>query len=309
MRWVILLLFALVPGVQAIGDDVGVSPSRLDLGILHPGEQKIVTITLTSTSPQEFIVSVPKEPATLDFYNHPDRASLLSNASEQDILSWIHVLDNPVLLTPLPDSVHVGAGDVRSAADVTLVIRVPSDAEPGSHVAYIHPIPRKAPASGAGAAVIATVMIPVYFRVPGEVVRSVQVLDIAAADPVGPSTPIITTIKNTGTVTVTARAREIRIGGNGVTYSQGSSIISLPPGKSDQLLTMVPSEMLPPGTYDAAVDVTYTTGSVSFETNIFLDVTARIISAPAPESALPFWMFLLPFILLGALWYSRRKRF
>ncbi|MBU0953751.1 MAG: hypothetical protein KKA90_05050 [Nanoarchaeota archaeon] len=314
MRFLIFFLFlAMLPTAAAqSAPQVGISPTVLDLGNLSPGSAKFTTLTLISESSDDILVQLTKNPIDSTFFGGHMGTILYPNSSEEPILPWIEFFENPVTLTTLDNTIVVGSARIKRAAETNILVTVPEDSEPGYHIAYIHAAPKVIPTGGSQAIIIAAAQIPLMFNVPGDVVREGQIIDIVAGTLTDAGVPINIYFKNTGTVTIQARATELVVSDTETRFEGTSTFMFVPPGKTVALEASAPSGVLSVGTYDVYAYVSYGTGEDAMETTLFVEAPGPL-SQPTPLflgieaiEGVPLWIILL-LVLIAILIYLHRR--
>lgn len=286
---------------------VGVSPPTVDLGEVKRGESKIVKFYIVTPSTETLIVRLEVETGSLDFFARDAYKNLLHNYSEETLTGWVEFLRNPVELAPANEALKTAAGEIRGWREVSFVLNVPANAEPGYHLAWIKPLPIVPPEvlGQAGARVVAITGVNMLFRVPGDAIRDGIILDVVPGSYVGDRLEINTFFQNTGSVTISARATQSIFKDGEVMANLSSSTETIKPNEVKVLKTFLPLDGISFGDYDVVTVVSYTTGLTEKKS------TLKIVPPPVtiPEPEFPYWaIFLIVLIIAIAIgiykWYK-----
>ena len=254
---------------------VGTAPGVLDLGEVKPGEEVYFKFYLTTNSRSDLLVYMSPVPVHVDMYyrNQTRRYTFLpAEASQQDIASWIEILNNPVVLSPsnvkiiyLPDG-----GIVRANAEVNVRLRVPKNAEPCYYAYSINLSPKLAGGgAGMGVSTIAVTRFIFVFKVAGEGRRAGEIIDILADREAEDKARIDVLFKNRGTCTVQARVNSLKLYdefGN-LTTTVSSGLVRVAPDQTAVLSTFWVGDVKE-GNYRVEATVDYITGSAEFAKTI-----------------------------------------
>ncbi|MBN2202768.1 MAG: hypothetical protein JW700_01085 [Candidatus Aenigmarchaeota archaeon] len=181
--------------------NVGVSPGSFNMGQVVPGTTEVVDFYIVTASEETLLVQL--EPETVIF----DTVALKNNFSEENVLSWIDIINNPVELEPEYDVLETEGGNINSHRKVSFLLKIPRDAEPGDHMFKIKPIPLsdQGDIGNVGSKVVAITSVKVMFKVPGDAVRKGAILDVELGNDNENSVEIKTYFQNTGSVTISAK--------------------------------------------------------------------------------------------------------
>lgn len=180
--------------------NVGVSPGSIDLGEVEAGTTKVVDFYIVTLSEETMLVRL--DPETVIF----DTVPFKNNFSEENMLSWINIIDNPVELEPNQETLQTGGGSINSHRQVSFLVKIPKDAEPGDHMFKIKPVPltKQDDIGTVGSRVVAVTAIKVIFNVAGNPIRKGSILDVETGSYKEDSVELKTYFQNTGTVTISA---------------------------------------------------------------------------------------------------------
>ena len=305
---ILLLSLLLIPFSEA-QVSVGVSPSALNLGEVKRGELRIGKFNMVTTSNMELLVYLNVGGMSISSFGrkYPD---LISNFSEESSAGWVEFIGNPLLLRPTTELAKaVGGGIVKGLREVSFILKVPKNAEPGYHSFIITPLPEVVGAPGT-VKIRAVVGVPVYFKIPGDVIRSGKILDVATGKYLNGMLELKIFFKNTGTVTMSAKASSVEI------YDKYGRLLTrlssapqkVKPNETKVLTVLWDVRGLDVGEYKANVTVDYITGKVVKEAPVYV----YALPPPKPPAPLkigvyfPLWILvLIAIILIGIIIYRR----
>lgn len=293
--------------VEAKTYRVGVSPLVLDLGTVDPGSRVSVTFFVVTSSEDEFLVQMIAQRGNADFFDKAQYTHLISNYSQEDASSWIKFLDNPVVLQP---GKEIEKSGIRGSHPVNFILEVPTDAEPGYHNVLITPTPAVPEDFGTGATIVTQTSMTLLFNVPGEAIRQGKILDITRGDYTNGRLELNIYFQNTGTVTIFPQADLVEffdVNGNLLETTRSNGEYFAP----DELIPLkayVVANDLEDEEYLVNAEASYITGFVSKDAVISLAGAPPPIQTPSQEQPLdfPWWVFLVPIIIVIAYWYYRR---
>lgn len=301
-----LILLTLVSTANAVDFTIGVSPALVNLGEVEAGSTKIVKFFLVTPSTEPLLVYLEPENGNLDFFSREEYKQLVFNYSEEVVANWVEFLSNPIELKPTNETLKVGAGEIRGWREVSFLLNVPKNAEPGYHLLKIKPFPHvpSEVIGQAGARVVAITSVSVLFKVPGEVKREGIILDVSQGKYLGDRVEINTYFKNTGNVTISARAFQSIFKNGESIENLTSAIQTIKPGETVTLKTFLPLNKISPGNFEVVTNVSYTTGSTTKNTTLTIEAP----KIEKPEEIFPFWIVALILILILSIiiykWYK-----
>ena len=230
----IFSLFLLIDASFARDLQVGVSPTRIDLGALAQGSETYSSFSLVTQSQDEILVNLGAIPAGRDAYNKPQNAPLANFSSDADPSGWVSFPANPVVIKPINRSLETLGGSISGWRGAGFNVRVPNDAEPCYYAFQIRPTPYAGAAYETGVSIAAITVVTVFFKVPGACVRDGAILDIQQGAGASGNVEIDTYFKNTGTATINAQVTEMKVyAENGTEISVSKSgAQKLAPGKT-----------------------------------------------------------------------------
>ncbi|MEM5834274.1 MAG: hypothetical protein QXQ69_00285 [Candidatus Aenigmatarchaeota archaeon] len=297
MKKLMVSIFCLILFSSAYAKDfsVGVSPSFIDLGELQKSSSKPVSFFIVSPSDETIVVYLQPSQPLIDFFNTPSYQSYIFNYSEEQTSSWVQTFSNPVELKPSGELPTLG-GAIKGWREINFLLNVPENAEPGYHLVEIIPKPSLPQSSfgqvGIGIATITPVII--LFKIPGTAIREGKILDITTGSYSGNSLQLLIHFLNTGTVTISARAEEIKIfdpQGN-LVKTLSSSQEKVKPKEKKALTAFLPLDGIKEGEYKVYARVNYISGSVEKNSTIKI-LPALALVKPEKPFEFPFWLLIL----------------
>ncbi|MBD3155775.1 MAG: hypothetical protein GF368_03915 [Candidatus Aenigmarchaeota archaeon] len=291
---------------------VGVSPAVLDLGNLERSSSEFTNFYIVSPSGSNLLVYLDKIKGNFDFFNKDNYRGLTHNYSEEDSLSWLKIVENPIEIKKSNENLGFG-GSVKGYRDVGLILNVPENAEPGYHIIGVVPSPstNEIGEDIVGAQVIGVSPVRIIFNIPGEAIRKGKILDVLT-DRSGNNIELNTHFFNSGTVTISAKATEIVIknGEGEIVKELTSNLEYVGPEKIEVLKSYFSSESIDPGEYDVFVKVNYNTGSTTFKSTINIEPELmKKITGEVKEAGFKFpWWILLILIFIIILIYKRMRK-
>lgn len=272
MKFKILFVLSLaLLSASSFALSIGASPGKIDLGIMEKGQEKLVQLTIFSDTENEVAVNIKTLSIVEDYYN----ANFKSNemiwdpyqASQESIGSWITFVDNPIILKPHEfETKTTYPSYITSAKNISLIIKIPEDAEPGYHsIRLSFDADIKNEGTGAKALAITSVDIPIVLKVDGEAVRSGYISGFDFSD-----NRLNINFYNNGTTTLFVKPEELKISkdGNVVETLVASSVLSKP--KTTTKMSRSAEDLLP-GKYEIYARAVWTTGNSEKTANIFID--------------------------------------
>jgi hypothetical protein len=274
---------------------VGVSPPIIDLGDVDAGETRIVKFFIVTPSTEPLLVYLEGERGSIDFFtSKPRYTPLLANLSEEPVVGWLEFLKNPTELRPQNKSVGIPSGQLAGWQEVSFLLNVPKDAEPGIHLFKITPYP-STPSENlgpVGARMVAVTAITIIFNVPGRALRDGVILDSTAGKFTQSNLEINTYFRNTGSDTVSVKAvQEVFVNGSWVS-NLTSAVDIAKPGETRLLKTYLDRRLIPKGVVLESAEVRtnadYTTGFASMTSPIRFGASSFETSGESPQ--FPWWI-------------------
>lgn len=295
--------------LAAVEFTVGVSPQVVEMGELERGSSNIVKFYIVTPSTEPLLVYLEPERSNLDFFSKDQYKQLIFNYSEDDVVSYVEFLKNPVELVSGNETLKTSYGEIRGWREINFLLNVPKDAEPGYHTVKINPIPTvPSEAMGqAGARVVAVTSVTLLFSVPGDARREGIILDVVAGGYSGKRLEMDTYFQNTGTMTISARAEQNFYVNNETIVNITSPIEFVKPGEIKILKAFLPAEGISVGDYNVSTKVSYTTGYTS--KNSTVSITKAVEVSITPE-VYPWWIVVVIILVIIAIaiciykWYK-----
>jgi len=310
-----VIVFLVLPVISLADKSfiVGVSPGLLSLGTLERDSTKLVNFYITTPSDESLLVELKPERGNLDFFDNTNYKNFIYNYSEEDTTSWVKVINNPVEIKPSNETIKTTGGLIKGKEQISFLVDIPKDAEPGYHVFYIEPIP-SSPAETIGAVgsrVIAVISLSILFNMPGDAIRKGTILDTEAGDYSGNSLQIKTYFQNTGSVTISAKVINRIYNKTGELLEELYSGTSyLKPKEIKTFTTLLPTKNLPLGDYNVYTIADYSTNTTEKSSSIKLTApTANVLAAKGNEEfpTLAFIAILILILIVAAIIYKRLK--
>lgn len=292
----------------ALEFSIGVSPPIIDVGSVEQGSTKIVKFYLVTPSTEPLLVYLESEPGSIDFFNRAKYASIVYNYSEENVVSWAEFLKNPIELTPSNETLKTKGGEINGWREISFLLNVPENAEPGYHLMRIKPVPTvpNEVLGQTGARVVAIVGVNVLLNVLGDANRDGFILDVTPGNYIGNKLEIDTYFKNTGTVTISASASQNIYNSDESIANISSSRDLIKPGEVKILKSLLPTKGVSSGDFDVFTTVSYSTGSVSKNSTITISPPAIIALQP---QVFPWYIIILIIVILAlAIWIYRWRK-
>lgn len=281
---------------------VGVSPGTVSLGKVESGSTKLVDFFVVSPSEETMLVRLEPERVTLE------KSSINENTSEEDITSWIKVVNNPVELEPVNETLRTIGGTIKGQRQVSFLIDIPRNAEPGEHEVRIKPIPvvYAEPTAPVGGMVVAITSIKVIFDVIGNPVRSGAILDVEAGNHANNNLEIKTYFQNTGTNTISTSGTQKVYDNDGnliKEFSLENTYVS--PKQIKTFRTFLKTDELPFEDYNVYTVIDYKTGLAEKSSIITLTPpTALAIE----EGSNIIWIILIVIVVIISIIIYRKTK-
>ncbi len=307
MRKVILIFFLVAFLFQkAFAQDyiIGVSPPLLELNVSR-GSSRMLNFFVLTASNSTILVKLEASPGLTDYFSGARRIHFY-NYSEEDASSWIKPFSNPIELKPGKEEIIAG---VRALREVSFLVNIPKDAEPGIHLVRVTPKPYLPTSSiGPVGVQIATVTpITIALKVEGNAIREGKILDVVGFYSDG-NVIFQVHFLNTGTVTISARATKIEVYDKNknliATISSGTQKVK--PGEKAVLSASIPSSKIEDSEVFVRAVVDFLTGSTEKNSTVSIQplITAAIVKPEKPFE-IPIWLIvLIVFVIISILAYK-----
>jgi hypothetical protein len=309
----LLLLLLTTPGNALL---IGMAPPVYDIGEVEPGNEYYIDFYVISDHDKDILVDLGTSKAPHDFYL-PERIRFRyifnsSLASEEDVSGWIAFLDsNPITVPPEKRLYRLSNGGLANAnKEVTAVLKIPEDAEPGYHAAHVVPSSReRAQGSGTAIGIVTVAKMGYVFNVKGDARRDGKVVGFTY-DQAGDSGNLNLIFRNTGTVTMTVQAKDVTV------YDKEQVPIAVlasrqykpEPGEMIEIPLKWYNDSIEEGMYNVEGSVEWIGGETSGSGRIQItqepvkeDITGEVVAPPA--AAFPFWTILIILIVAGLVVY------
>jgi hypothetical protein len=256
--------------------NVGVSPGSIDLGYVEKGSTKLVDFYIITPSEETLLVKLEPERVL-------DSSFVNSNSSEEDVIKWINIINNPVELKPNNETLQTLGGLIKGQRQVSFLIEIPENAEPGEHIVSIKPVPSaySEATSPVGSVIVAITSIKIFFDVIGDAVRNGVILDVQVGNYNGNQLELNTYFQNTGTVT-------LYVDGNQKIYDKDGNLVKelnlekmfVKPKEIKTFKTFMPVDEINLEDYDVYTVIDYKTGEAEKISSIKIaPATALLVSS------------------------------
>lgn len=311
-----IIILSILPTANALS--IGAAPGAMDLGSLPRSTERLVEFYVMTNSDKDILVSVDYIPVHASMYQketHTYYTFVPSKASEEDISKWLTFPQKSVLVSPtqtqivsLPDG-----SSVRYNKKVSLIVKVPKDAEPGYHAGAINLQPKiDSTGGGTGIFSVGVTRIIFVFNVPGFAERSGNIIDMEAERVAENKARVDVLFKNTGTTTITARLEKIELFDNFGLVAENIANGQLKKVKPGQVAILsgywVENDKIKSGDYDSNALISYITGNTIKEQSISIPSIITIpknIPTPEPKHEFPWWLVVIVMLLIGLYIYWR----
>lgn len=325
MKRLCLVILMVFLASMASAESIGVAPGFQDFGEIQRGESRVANMYITTAGYDTPFGVAPEvdEPLTSTFMDAQDSPVSVDEYTGEDIDGWIRFEQNTYTVTPgntTPYTLEDGT-PVNAAGQVEFYIDVPQDAEPGYHAGMLNVNPQLGGSgSGFGASARGQSMYTFVFRVPGNVERSIEVIDARGIRTGEDEARIDMRVANRGTVTTAIQGADVDvynrqtqelIGNLGIGY------YTLTPGESTVISSNIRSENISQGSYQMNGTMNYIGGSSFVSQQTFS--LADTIQQNVPDSDSfgdtgagtdqvsdggPTWLLLLFVLMVSVIMYA-----
>lgn len=297
---------------------IGVMPSQRNLGTVERGESYELDLYVTSDSstPITLEPTAGRVPTSdldgMEDANYFD----IEEYSAEPVSSWIDF--DSETYTIRPEGLSRSADGRTVNANVSHELDVPRGAEPGYHAVRIELNPQFDDGGGTSVRTVGLSSHSIYFRVPGEVERGIEIDNVEALRS-GENTAIIRAeATNTGSVTTRLRPDEVSITGADRTGSAQFDNLYLAPGDSETIETTwgYMDERIRAGNYQVSGSLSYTTGQAFLQESVtitdFIQITPsqqngssnNVLPSGQGDSSLPIWLIVMFLVIVGSVMYA-----
>ena len=310
----ILVLILVLMTSAATAEYIGTAPGLKDLGTVERGSTEKVDVYLLTDLNQPFTVNPSfNRPGSTVFSNEGSNYDFKpEKASRESIEDWIDFPRQSFAVDPASSTAInlENGGQANARGSFSFFLDVPKDAEPGYHAGAINLNPKLNPDGGSGTSIntFGLTQFIFVFRVPGEAIKNVKILDVNALRTEENSVRIDYLLKNNGTVTVNMNRAKTKIydsyGRKSAEFVTGGMYLS--PGESRVVKSWWRNDNVSGGDYRVESDLNYITGEASIDQTLNIpDVPVKVESNDEDEesSAPPIWPLIMLVVLLGALMF------
>jgi len=302
--FVILTLMILLLQLANAQVTVGVSPPVLDLGEIERGESRVARFNVITSTQDTLIVRLEAARGKADFFTPNNYWQYLGNYSEEDTKTWISFVSNPIDLEPA----NIPNTNIKSAREVSFILSVPEDAEPGYHTAYIMLDPKTPKQSTKPIAIRTVFPLTVLFKVPGEALRSGKIYETALLGVSNDATYFSTIFQNTGTVTILVTSGAVKIYNATNDYIGEAAIPStyVKPGETKSIRSLI-NMPLAEGSYKLQTTIYFSSDYAEKNSTIYVSKPSAISPEAAEKAKFP-WLLIIIIVLVTIIayyWYKR----
>ena len=303
---VFFIIFFAIFSIISLSQSVGVSPAIINLGEVKEGSTKLVNFFIITPSEETLLVKLEAERVNLDAIEN----KIINNMSEEDITSWVKVINNPVELKPANNTLKTIGGTIKGWREVSFLMEIPKNAEPGYHLVNIKPIPVESPGttSPVGGRVVAITSVRVMLDVIGEVIRRGVILDTETGSYSSKKIEINTYFQNTGTTTISASGFQ-------KFYNKSGDLIKsiylgrkyVKPKQIEIFKEFLPLEEFPLGEYDVYTVFDYISGKAEKSSIITVTIPPTALAVKGEEEIIiPLLLIIILIIIVVSVIFYRR---
>jgi hypothetical protein len=297
---------------------LGIAPSVTDLGDVSAGSKYIVDFYIITDYDSDMSASLKATQIGSEFLD-PARFRgsyrfVPSFASEEDITGWLRYIENPVVIKPEKMTYSLKDGSyVIANKRATIILDIPTDAEPGYHAAYVEPVPGVSIyGKGLGTTLIAVARMILVFNVDGNPARSGAIKSFGSQRIDYATEQVKIMFENTGTQTLIAKGSGINVYRSGeLVGTLTTNFRSVRPGETAELDANWNVVDVEPGQYGIRATVSWTTGEAYREGVVDVHPAparplpvGEIVKIP---SGFPYWIVIAVVIVIGVIIYRRRR--
>ena len=259
---------------------------------MEKGSTKLVDFYIITPSEETLLVKLEPERVL-------DSRFVNSNSSEEDVVPWVNIINNPVELKPSEETLKTIGGLIKGQRQVSFLIEIPENSEPGEHIVSIKPVPSASSEAGGtvGSVVVAITSIKVFFDVIGDAVRNGVILDVQSRN-IGNDLELDTYFQNTGSVT-------LYVDGTQKIYDKDGSLVRelnlekmfVKPKEIKTFKSYMSTDEIKYEDYDVYTVIDYTTGEAEKSSSIKVAPTAALfVTSESSNSMLFIFIILVIFI-------------
>jgi hypothetical protein len=277
----------------------GISPGLIDLGELERDSNKIIKFYIITSPDESTLINLEAEEGNIDLMSGHFN-NLFPEYSEQPVSSWIKFITNPIQIKPREELKTIG-GTLKNVKEVNFILRIPNDAEPGYHLLAIRPSPLTTTGQGpTGVNIVTVVPLTILFRVPGQAVRGGRILDIVSGGLSGNRLVLNIYFQNTGTVTISSRADDIKFydDSHKLIFSSISNLDRIKPNEVKVLKAYIDTDDLDFGTYNVSSSVNFLTGRASKLMMVTFEKAPIAGYVTPKKEEFPYLVVLIIFVII-----------
>ena len=295
----------------AAAEYVGTAPGSKSLGTVERGETIETRFYVVTDQSSPFTVkpSVIRVNSAL-LEGEGTEGFKPEEASQEDVTGWVDLTQDSYVVEPGDTKVVPleNGGVAQVSGEVEFDLHIPEDAEPGYHAVAVNLNPRfsQSDASGAQLQTMGLTQFRLFFRVPGEAVRDVKVLEVNSIRRGDDYARLDYLLKNNGTVTVRVNRFQTSVysqfGNQTGTISSGGTYIK--PGNTKVVQNHWRSPIVEGGEFRVRGELDYMTGSSILDSTINISEFIEVEdSDDQAADGVPWWLVLMALVVVGALMF------
>jgi len=313
-KTIIVFAAILLMAYSAASTSVGTAPGTQNIGELDAGNSYEIHFYVTTRGIDSSFTIEPEfqRASASNYEREPDENGFNPHeASQEDISDWIEFGQDTYSVNPNNERVTSldGGGSVNYNEEVSYIINIPEDAEPGYHRGAVDLNPDLS-GGGAGASSVSNIGLTqynFYFKVPGHAERDLRTMDVRSVRTGDDSARFDFIVENNGTVTTWVQRSGTTVyndlGEAAGEVSTGGQYIE--PGQQEIISTYWNDEQVDGGEYRVRGDLNYITGNSIVDETISISDRIQVEETDEEESdSVPMWLILMTLVVIGVLMYS-----
>ncbi|WEL19275.1 hypothetical protein [Candidatus Nanohalococcus occultus] len=297
---------------------IGIMPSQQNLGTVERGETYELNLYVTSDTSEPITVQPGASRLPRNILEGLDNVDYFSmdEYSAEPVESWIDFSQEEYVLRPEGFEQRVAGREVN--ANISYELDVPRNAESGYHAAQIQLNPQFETGEGTSVRTVGLSSYSVFFRVPGEVDRRLEVTDVEALRSGEDAALIRADVTNTGSVTTYLESGDVEVQGTGLEDSFNMGGMYIEPGSTEQVETTwsLFQNNIEAGNYRIQGSLSYVTGQAFLQETVsitdFIQIqpsdqqisTGGVLPEGQGDSSIPVFLIVMFLVTTGAIMYA-----